>query len=294
MISVLSCYCSLVFTLLSRVIHYTKSTLNSAPFCCFLNQIYLSLCSTQKLMKKMALIVNIQGINQCFIVFFFKKRDICLYTWTYIRRSLLKYTICSPQPESPAPHPSLSTLICLLLSYEKCSNNEWLLFTEVISCYISIIAWICLASQTPLMSLQWTFKEIQLAQDVYMAMLIIGTSLISDILYHSFTMCKWASLNSLRLINHWKTAWSFSSLSVHVGLPAAYLQHWRKIMPRLKLGQSFITVFLHDTIVYLQYEYDSLITSFYVCATCKSGRWWISAAPTSWDFYWGAEEKWLH
>lgn len=46
-----------------------------------------------------------------------------------------------PLPRSPCPAPCL-------LAYEKCSNNEWLLFTEVISCYISIIAWICLASHT--------------------------------------------------------------------------------------------------------------------------------------------------
>ena len=47
----------------------------------------------------------------------------------------------SPLAHSPCPSPCL-------LAYEKCSNNEWLLFTEVISCYISIIAWICLASHT--------------------------------------------------------------------------------------------------------------------------------------------------
>lgn len=101
MISVLSCYCSLVFTLLSGVIHYTKSTLNNAPFFCCLNQIYLSLCSTQKLMKKMALIVNIWRINQSFILRGEKPRNIRLHAWVYIGRSLLKYTICSPQSAAP-------------------------------------------------------------------------------------------------------------------------------------------------------------------------------------------------
>lgn len=159
MISVLSCYCSLVFTLLSGVIHYTKSTLNSALFFGCLNQIYLSLCSTQKLMKKMALIVNIRWINQSFILREKKPRSLHLHAWVYTGRSLLKYTICAPRSAEPLhPHPLTSTLICLLLSGEKCSNNEWLLFTEVISCYISIIARICLASQASPVSLQWTFK----------------------------------------------------------------------------------------------------------------------------------------
>lgn len=48
---------------------------------------------------------------------------------------------------APAPPPQPLPARCLL-AYEKCSNNEWLLFTEVISCYISIIAWICLAPHT--------------------------------------------------------------------------------------------------------------------------------------------------
>lgn len=50
-------------------------------------------------------------------------------------------TAPSPLTGSPCPSPCL-------LTYEKCSHNEWLLFTEVISCYISIIAWICLAWHT--------------------------------------------------------------------------------------------------------------------------------------------------
>lgn len=54
-----------------------------------------------------------------------------------------------PACRSPLPSPPRSPCPALcLLAYEKCSNNEWLLFTEVISCYISIIAWICLASHT--------------------------------------------------------------------------------------------------------------------------------------------------
>lgn len=78
---------------------------------------------------------------------------------SFVFGPILEDFSCYAQSAFPNWHLLLHTLLYQHSAahyslYEKCSNNEWLLFTEVISCYISIIAWICLASSASPISQQ--------------------------------------------------------------------------------------------------------------------------------------------